>query len=133
MADIQGVKRKIAQADEIADIPIVDEAGEPYLGADGKPSTIGVLGQDSQTFKRALEDHSRRVAKLSRAEQHKVDWRRATAVCAVQRWSGWEDGTTPLPPTPENVDALLRALHILEQVEAGVKGHAGFFGTRSPS
>lgn len=133
MADIARIKHAVAQSEEIADIQIRDEFGELYLAADGTAATVGVVGRDSRLFRRNADAYARKTARLPRIEQEKVDWRRVNAACGIARWAGWDSGETPFPHTFENALEFVQATHVLEQIEAGVVGHASFFGKPSTS
>ena len=132
MASISAVKEKVQKSNDVVDIPIMDGAGDPYTAKDGSQATIGVVGRDSEHYRRETAKLSRAVQKMPRVEQDKVDWRRSLAACGVIRWHGWDDDA-PFPCTSENVMALLADSDILEQVEAGIRDHARFFTKGSPS
>jgi hypothetical protein len=133
MANLASIKAAVAQEDEGVTVTIYQKDGDPYLGADGEPSTITVVGSESARYKRAKHAQYRRMTKRVRSgrgeatpeelEQDAVD----LVAAAVIGFSGWEDGTTPLPFTPENVKMLLGFDHIMEQVQAGIHRHASFF------
>lgn len=129
MADVLKIQDEIAQDEKGAVIPIAQKNGEPYLGADGAQSTITVLGFDSKKVKTAKDAVQRRAIR-SRKKPDLGDFARNRvdlAAAAVVEWSGWESGTEAFPCTPDNIRSMLGADHILEQVEAGVAGHADFF------
>ena len=123
MASITELKQ-IAENDEVSvAIPIFQRNGDPYLGADGKQSTISVVGSESPAYRRARKSILKRMTKGS------VDMdtmRVEMAALAVTNWSGWEDGDKSLPFSPENVKVLLKPEHILSQVEAGIGRYAVF-------
>lgn len=132
MADVTTIQQEIAQDEKGAVIPIYQKNGAPYLGADGEQSTITVLGSDAKTVRQAKDAIQRRLLHQRRAKLEPADILRNRvdqAAAAVIGWSGWESGSEPFLCTPENVKAMLAAEHILEQVEAGVAGHADFFTT----
>jgi hypothetical protein len=134
MADIGEVAAAVEQDEEVADIPIYQKNGDPYLGADGSPSTVGVIGSESKEYNRALDKIARKGMRrgVPSAEETR-DRRIDLAAAAVKRWSGWESGGKPFDFSPKNVKHLLGAQHILEQVEAGISRHADFFERGSPS
>lgn len=133
MPDLKDVAKTVERSNEIVDIQIKDEHGELYVDGAGTPATIGVVGLDSKHYRAETEALGRRVARMPKVEQERVDWRRGLAACGVVRWSGWSDGDTPAECTREHVEQACRAGHILDQVETGIKEHARFFATRSTS
>jgi hypothetical protein len=136
MANIQDVEQQVAQDEEVADITIYQKDGTPYLGADGKPATIGVLGAEAKRYRLARDTATRKLIRGGKAKLEPEDiWKSRIdqAVAGVVRWSGWEHNGQPWPCEPANVAKLLQAEHILVQVEAGVQDHADFFVKPSAS
>jgi len=134
MANLNEIKQMVAREDEGVAIPIYQKDGDPYLGADGEQATITVVGSESKRYRDAKHAQYRRMSKRVRSGRSDInpeDIERDAielAAAAVTGFSGWEDGTKPLPYTPENVRLLLSFDHIFEQVQAGVQRHASFFG-----
>ena len=128
------LKVKAERENEGAVIPIQDKVGDYYLGPDGKPATITVVGSESKRYKDAKHAQYRRMSKRvrsGRSEPTPEELERDAvelAAAAVIGFDGWESDGKPLPFTPENVKALLAYDHILEQVQAGIVRHASFFG-----
>lgn len=117
-----------------AEVTIYAKGGDPYLGANGEPSTITVVGSESKRVRDAQRASTKRLIRGRRSKLTPEDMeqnRIAVAAAAVVDWSGWEDGDSPLPCTPDNVRRLLQVPHILEQVESAVNGHADFFANAS--
>jgi hypothetical protein len=137
MANLKDIKTLVALEDEGVAIPIYQKNGDPYKGADGQPSTITVVGSESKQYRAARHSQYRRMAKRvrsGRSEAAPEEMERDSlelAAAAVVAFSGWEDGTTPLAFTPENVKLLLSFDHILEQVQGGIQRHASFFDQSS--
>lgn len=130
MADISTIEAQVAKDEEIADIPIYQKNGDPYLAADGSPATIGVTGTDAKRYVAMQATIQRRMLNQRRAKLEPADIQRNRidqASSGVGRWHGWENGDQPLDATPENVKGLLRVSHILDQVEAGIAAHSDFF------
>jgi hypothetical protein len=135
MADLAAVQQDLATDEEGVVVPILKKTFDPYLGADGKESTITVLGSDSKAYRRAMEANQRRAIKLAGRvtpadlDQNRID--QAAAACIA--WSGWEVNGQPWAFSSENVKKLLEVRHILNQVEAAIEGHGRFFASSSPS
>ena len=132
--DMQKVKELVEQDNEGVAVPIYQPNGDPYLGADGKPSTITVLGSESKAYKAARRVQQARLFHAARSGRagHKTPEEserdaEELAASAVVSWSGWEANGEPLPCTPENVKALLAIDHIFDQVNRGIQQHASFF------
>jgi len=124
--------KKIAEEDEKGTVTtIYQRNGDPYTALDGTDSTMTVLGSESKAYRKAKRAALRRLLNRSsgrnRIEVEEVEANRiAQAAAAVPEWHGWDDGKTDLPCTPENVSDVLQWEHILEQVEAAIKGHSDF-------
>lgn len=134
--DVSKLDAIIAEDEEGTAIPINQKNGDPYLGADGKPSTITVLGSESKKYRQAKDAIQRRNLRSRATRPEPSDLlknRIELASAVVVSWSGWEDKGQPYPCTPENVKNLFRADHILEQVESGIFAHADFFVKSSAS
>jgi hypothetical protein len=126
----------IAQDDEGSEQIIYQKNGEPYVGIDGKPATITVVGTESKRVRAALDANDRRAIRGRRQQTTPEDMRENrvnVAVAGSIAWRGWDDGTQDIPCTPENLRKLYRADHILQQVEAAITRHADFFATSSKS
>lgn len=131
--NIGEVKALVDKDNEGAVVTIYQKSGEPYVGLDGNPSTITVVGSESKRYRDAKHAQYRRMQKRVRSgrseatpeelERDNVD----LTAAAVIAFSGWEDDGKPLAFTPENVKLLLSFEHILEQVQAGIHRHASFF------
>ncbi|MBA3891943.1 MAG: hypothetical protein H0X64_15595, partial [Gemmatimonadaceae bacterium] len=136
MADINAIADELAQDEQGAPILILQKDGDPYLAPDGSEVTITVLGTDSKAFRHAKEVTQRKLLRTRRTKLEPADLldnRITHAAAAIVGWHGWVSGDQPFPFTPDNAKALLRAEHILEQVEAGIAGHADFFKRSSRS
>lgn len=109
-------------------IPIFQKDGTPYLSLTGEPSTVTVVGNEATSAKKIARTQMRRaIRRAGQAEPEDIETNRAEKAAAqVIAWFGWDDGTTDVPCTPENVKHWLRAEHILAQVEAGITRHAAF-------
>lgn len=135
--DIQAIHAAVAQEDEGVAVPIYQRNGDPYLAADGTQATITVVGSESKRYRAARHQQYRRISKRvrsGRADATPEEMERDAldlAAAAVVGWHGWEDGKKPLDLTPENVRRLLAYDHILDQVQAGIQRHAGFFAAAS--
>lgn len=131
MADITAMQDEIAQDEVGSPVPIYKKNGEPYLAADGTTqSTITVLGSDAKQVRLAKETIQRKLLRQRRTKLEPSDIlenRISVAAAAVTAWDGWESEGKPFACTPEHVKLVLKAEHILEQVEAGIAGHADFF------
>lgn len=133
--DIGKMEAVIALDEQEVDVPIYQKNGEPYLAPDGKtPCTITVVGEESKRVMDADTATQRRMLhqRSQRLQPADILYNRIfRASAAVTRWFGWTIGETLAECTPENVRKLLRAPHILSQVEAAVSGHADFSKPRS--
>jgi hypothetical protein len=132
--DMKKLAELVAQDEEVVDIPIFQKNGDPYLGLDGEPSTIGVVGTESKQYMAAEDAHRKRLFSMMRKRggqaidptvARQEDIKVVLAACV--RWSGWDDGKKDLPFTTEAVRELLQFRHIFDQVKAGIDGHADFF------
>jgi hypothetical protein len=136
VADIQQIEQQVAQDEESVEVTIFQKDGSPYLAADNKtPATISVIGKESRRYTQALDALTRKMTRpgYKTTPESIRSNRIAVAAAAVVGWSGWEKDGKPWSCDPDNVRALLRAEHVLEQVEAGIAGHADFFAKRSQS
>jgi hypothetical protein len=133
--DVTKLAEEVAKDEEGAVVPIFKKDGTPYLAADGTTQvTITVRGSESRAYAAAQASIQRRMLAMRRAKLEPEDLLRNRidlAASAVIDWSGWESNGAPYPATPENARVVLAAIHILEQVEAGITGHADFFAKRS--
>lgn len=131
------LKQEVAKDEEIVDIPIFAKSGEPYLARDGSQCTIGVIGSESGDFRKAEDAISRKALRPGRrtTPDDLREQRIAQHAACVKRWHGWEDEhDAEIPCTPENVKTFLGAAgHVLDQVVAGIHGHASFFANSSSS
>ncbi len=127
----------VAESEREATITITRPDGEPYRAADGTECTITFTGDQSRTYRAERERIRRRAlnSRKSKVDPKDVDRNRIDiAAAAVTRWSGWEgDDDQPAACTPENVKRLLKAEHILVQLEEGIASHSDFFTSASPS
>ena len=134
--DLTNLDAEIAKDETGAVIPINQKNGDAYRAADGTPATVTVVGSESKRYKDARNLITKRAINLRRQKMDPADLERNRidlAVAAIIDWSGWEIGGKVAECTPQNIRQLLRADHILEQVEAGIVGHADFFSTPSSS
>jgi hypothetical protein len=118
--DITKIKEEIARDEEGRTFTPYDKEGNPYLGADGNPATITVVGSDSKRVRAVKDAQTRRLLRRQRTRLEPSDLRAnriEIAAAAVIAWTGWEANDKPWPCTPENVAALLEADHILVQTE----------------
>lgn len=135
MADFTDIQNETAQDEQAASVPIFKKGGAPYLAPDGETQcTIDVLGSDAKKVQGARDAITRRQLKARRVKltpETLRDNRIDIAAAAVTGWSGWTDGAAEYPFTPENAKRMLRAEHILVQVEEAIDGHADFFASSS--
>lgn len=134
--DLSQLDAEIAKDERGAVVTINQKNGDPYISQDGSPSTVTVLGSESKRYQDAKNAITKRALSQRRSKLDPADISRNRldlACAAITDWSGWESGGKPAQCTPENVKSLLRAEHILEQVESAVMGHADFFGKPSDS
>ena len=99
-----------------------------------EPSTISFVGMESKRVRAALEANDRRGLRQRRRELTPEDIREnrvSVAIAGSVAWRGWDDGETNLACTPENLRAVFRAEHILQQAEQHIARHADFFATSS--
>lgn len=132
--DLTQLDAEIAKDETGVLVPLFQKNGDPYTAADGAPSTVTVVGSESARYRAAKSDIMRRALNQRRTKLEPADIARNRvdlAVAAVIEWAGWEAGGKPAACTPDNVRSLMRAEHILEQVEAGISGHADFFSRPS--
>lgn len=134
--DLKNLK-KIAEEDEKGVVTIIYQRnGEPYTALDGSDSTMTILGSESKAYRKAKRATMRRMLNLkrNRVEVEEVEANRiAQAAAAVTEWHGWDDGKVDLPCKREHVEETLVWEHILEQVEAAIKGHSDFSSGSSPT
>lgn len=137
MASIKQVREQAARSERVADIPIVAPDGSPYLAQDGTPATIGVYGPESKKYYAARDALTQKLIRQNSKKltpQALRQQRIEQAAAVVARWHGWEDDEgKDIRCDEANVIELLRTDHILEQVEAGIHGHADFFANSSSS
>ncbi|HAM54695.1 MAG TPA: hypothetical protein DCQ64_04520 [Candidatus Rokubacteria bacterium] len=136
MADMNDVAAAIAEDEHPVVIKILRKDEEPYVGQDGQPSTISVLGDESKAVRLARDAATRRFLRRGNKKpspEELLESRIAQAAAGVVAWSGWESNGAPWECTAANVKTLLTADHILEQVEAGIRSHADFFARALPS
>ena len=118
--DITKIAEEVARDEEGSTFTPHDKHGDPYLGADGMPATITVVGSDSKRVRAVKDAQTRRMLRRQRTRLEPADLRNnriEVATAAVIAWSGWESGGSPLPCTPDHVAELLAVDHILVQVE----------------
>lgn len=136
MADLAQVEAQVQKDEEVVDVPMFQKNGDPYLGSDGKQSTIGVVGSESKQYVQQRDKLTQRMIRRQQTKTTPKDLREQRieqASSAVVRWSGWEDKGKPWPCEINNVRALLKHDHVLEQVESGIHQHSDFFEARSRS
>lgn len=138
MPDIeQTINAVLAEDEEPAVIVIYRTDGQAYRATDGSEVTMSVLGQESKAVKAAQDRSVRRYARSRRGARDEAQIARETrieiATAAVVGWHGWEIDGQPAPLTPENLGRVLRADHILQQVEEAIHEHARFFKHSSAS
>lgn len=136
--DITKIAEVAAQAEKGAVVQILQADGEtPYRDeVTGNPSTMTIVGAESPRYKAAHNAILRKLMRLKKSENTPEligDNRIDQAAAAVVDWSGWTSGNVAAPCTPENVKAVLKLDHILEQVEEAIRGHARFFTSSSRS
>lgn len=132
MASITELKAQASKDEEAVAVPIYQRNGEPYLGPDGEPCTISVIGSESAKYKRDAARAVREIVNTGRTattEEIRVE----KALCAITDWSGWTlgDDETLAEPTPENLRTVLSLEHIRNQVEAGIDRRSAFFESAS--
>lgn len=103
-----------------------DRGGEPYVGEDGKPATMTILGEFAEPCQQAIKASRRRFLKQVRTNPNELDPDNeasiALGVAAVVAWSGWTLDGQSAPCTPENVRRALTAAPWLRlQVSAVVE------------
>lgn len=129
--DIALLPQEAGREEEGVELPIFQKNGEPYVGMDGKQSTVTVVGNDSKAVREAERQNTQRVIRggRTRLTPDQLHANRVNvAAAAVVGWNGWEKDGKAWPCTPENVRQLLHTVpHILRQVEEGVASHADFF------
>jgi hypothetical protein len=131
MAQIRDVvEKQIAKDEEGLVVPIYQRTGKPYVGKDGKQSTLTMLGSESKRYRKALDEYYKSVAE-SPTEVSDQDLVIGKVAVGCIGWSGWEDGDKDLPCTFENVSALLSLGHVLVQAQNGLMRSKDFFGDGS--
>lgn len=137
MADFKEVKAAAAADAEPVTVTIFQKDGDPYLGADGKPCTVSVIGTEApslQKARRKIVRAAQRRAMSGQLTDADIDLRdRQELAAAVVGWSGWEVDGKPWPCTHANVMEMLSVEHVRNQVWAGVYQHAVFFEKESAS
>lgn len=134
--DVKALDAELQQDETIADIVIYKKDGSPYLAADGTPSTVGVTGTDADAYRKEKHAIQRELLSSRRTKLDPEDLTRnriRQAAAGVKRWHGWEDDDEELKCERNNVRAVCKIEHILEQIEAGIAGHASFFSSNSNS
>jgi hypothetical protein len=132
MASINDVRASVSQHNTAVKVQIRDGREQWYHGLDGEPSTISVVGKESEAIA-AWEDAAKQRVRDG-VDIDEVYDEVSVLVASVTDWSGWDDGENPIPCTPDNVRALLthpEARHILRQVQRAVNNHHDFFGAAS--
>lgn len=136
MADLQQAREQVEAQEQPVAVPIYQPNGEPYEAPDGSQCTISVLGSESEKARRADEINARRILRAQRRRLEPEDIRRnqlEKAAALVVDFHGWEENGQPLEFSKDSVRKLLAFDHILDQVQAGIDGHADFFTTASPT
>lgn len=133
--DISKMDAVMALDEVEVEITIYQKDGSPYTGPDGEtPCTITVVGEESKRVMDADQATQRRMLhqRKTRLEPKDILFNRIfRASAAVTKWSQWTDGDDFAEPTRENVRMLLKAPHILTQVEGGITGHSDFSAPQS--
>lgn len=128
-----GLDAVIAQDEEKAVVTIFQKNGDAYLAPDGSECTVTLLGMESKRVKAALDKNTRALLQAKRQKREPKDVLAArirVVIAAMTGWHGWvlDDAATETAQLNDaNVRLLVRADHILDQVEAGIAGHADFF------
>lgn len=134
MADILKLQDEVARDEQGLTETIYQKDGDPYLAPDGSECTITILGMDAKRVRRTQDSIQRRLVQKHGRKFEPAEYRKQRielAASAVTGWAGWTAGEQPLEYSNENTIALLSVEHILEQVEAILKGHAAFFKSAS--
>lgn len=134
--DLSKINEEIARDEQGLVVVIYGKDEEPYLAADGSEATITVLGADSKQVRAVRDRQTRRYLKNSGQKRTPEDLRRnriEAAAAAVTAWHGWESDGQPMPCAPDNVRLLLRADHILVQVEEAIARPRNFTESSSES
>lgn len=137
--DIRTAAQVASREDEGIVIPVLGPDGEPDLTGDPpEQTTITVAGTYSSRYRRALDAQRKQV--FSRAIRRRPDsedaQRQALTLVAscVIAWHGFTDNGQPYLCTRDNIMALFdKAPWVLQQVEAGMEDHQGFFKAASPN
>lgn len=131
MADLGNIAKVAQSHEDVKDVEIHQPGGAgAYLGPDGRPATVGVVGFESATYKRNKGKADRTLAKEGRFVSGD-EYRRHHAAGGIVRWSGWEENGKPLECSPANALKLLAFDHILYQVESAIRRDADFFESES--
>jgi hypothetical protein len=126
-------------------VDLLDRRGEPWMytagiGADNQPiekqARIRVAGTYSKVYRRHIEALRGRGAKQTKKQtggEVTAEVIESAAVCCLE-WEGFAKGKQPYPCTrTAAIDLLTRAPWVLEQVQAAMVDHAGFFPKPSSS
>lgn len=135
---ISQVSAGVTQANKPASMKVIQPDGHFYKSSKGEPCTLLFVGTDSDRFRETREEVQRRNLAEQKEEidvtKDTIRNREDLSVGAIVGWSGWEDDDdNELPCTPENVRALLKADHILQQVWKNIFAHRSFFSDSSPA
>jgi hypothetical protein len=131
-----GIDAVLAQNEELHTIPeILQPNGEPYTAANGAPCTISVYGPESKAARKGKRTDLRKlIRRAGEPDLEDVEGSRIEkAAACVGAWTGWEANGVEAPCNHANVRLLLRAEHILAQVEAGIAKHAAFLSAAKAS
>lgn len=128
------IRANVAASETAVTVTIYQPDGEPYEAPestkeDPVPATIDVLGSESKAYEREEKAIQRRNIRSKKPVLDAADLHRNRldqAAACITAWHGWTNAGAALECDAENKRVLLSHKHILQQVEAGIHGHADF-------
>lgn len=133
MADLKFIAESLAHRDNPVTVKINDRQGQPYLGLDGNPATIDVVGEEGLLYRRRMESLVQRSDELftaAAADVPQLDRNEILSIAAgVVGWTGWDINGHPAELNDVNLIGLLLNRHIRLQLGVPIqKGTDPFVG-----
>ena len=117
------------QNDKPIEITVAKPNDELWLGSDGKPAKLHIVGEESKTYRRRYRDLERTAAKYFDEYRITKDDRFSflAAMAGTVGWSGWEIGGGAAEFNSENLVRLYRLVHIRGVALTQIRKHGNFF------
>lgn len=132
-----GLAAEAESENQIALVPLLDRAGDPYITKAGAPVIAQVYGEYGKAVRAQVEKNTkemtdRRVRKLT-PEQHQEN-RYKVAIAGMKSWNMEDEDGTEIPLTLPNLTAVCEiAPWLLDRLEEGMRLHRSFMKGSSTS